>query len=250
MSPSIDFRENREFAAEMKFVVSPETGEKICAWARTHLDPDPNGNGDAEDEYRITSLYFDTEGFDVFRRNGSFGRSKFRIRKYGASEQVFLERKLKTRGLVAKRRSLVPAGELPWLGGENRNGAWRGTWYQRRIVLRQLRPVCQIAYERTARVGRSEQGPIRLTIDRQLRAVPVQEIEFLEDPGQPVAPEHLIVEMKYRAVFPALFKGLVETFALTPAAISKYRLSVRQLGLAPAEILDSEAGPVKTPAYA
>jgi hypothetical protein len=36
----------------------------------------------------------------VFHRRGSFGRSKYRIRRYGEAQVGFLERKLKTRGLL------------------------------------------------------------------------------------------------------------------------------------------------------
>src|SRR5688572_17291942 len=115
MSPSTDFRENREFAEELKFIVAPSLGQQVRAWARERLSPDPNANGTSGDEYRITSIYFDTPQFDVYRRHNSFGRSKYRIRKYGENDGVFLERKLKTRGLVTKRRSVVSSEELPRL---------------------------------------------------------------------------------------------------------------------------------------
>src|ERR1044071_4237055 len=105
MSPSIDLRENRPFASEIKFAVNPRLGESIREWARVRLAPDPNASGEGGDGYRITSLYFDTRQFDVFHRRGSYGRSKYRIRRYGSSAVGFLERKLKTRGLVSKRRT-------------------------------------------------------------------------------------------------------------------------------------------------
>src|SRR5688572_28698767 len=107
MSPSINGRENREFASEMKFLVSPALAEQIRGWARAQLSPDPYAGGEAGDSYPITSLYFDTEKFDVFHRRGSYGRSKLRVRRYGQGAVVFLERKLKTRGLLTKRRSMV-----------------------------------------------------------------------------------------------------------------------------------------------
>src|SRR5436190_16885391 len=98
MSPSLDLRENREFASEIKFQVPQNVAETIVEWARGRLSPDPNATEGLSDSYQITSLYFDTDQFDVFARNGSFGRTKYRIRRYGPSETVFLERKLKTRG--------------------------------------------------------------------------------------------------------------------------------------------------------
>src|SRR5512140_2655356 len=102
MSPSTDSRERREFASELKFLLAPAIADQVRDWARSRLAPDPNARDGECDAYHITSLYFDTDDFDVFHRRGSFGRTKYRIRRYGPSEVAFLERKLKTRGLVAK----------------------------------------------------------------------------------------------------------------------------------------------------
>ena len=93
MSPSTDMRENRELASEIKFLVSPELAAQIRDWAGGRLLADRHGAGLAGDAYQIMSLYFDTQRMDVFQRNGSFGRSKYRIRRYGLDEVVFLERK-------------------------------------------------------------------------------------------------------------------------------------------------------------
>src|SRR5881398_2238795 len=135
---SIDLREYREFASELKFLVSPSTAERIREWARARLVPDPNASGESSDAYRITSLYFDTKHFDVFHRRGSFGRSKYRIRRYGVSGDVFLERKLKTRGLVSKRRTIVGLDELQRLNDPQPDRDWTGYWYQQRLLARRL----------------------------------------------------------------------------------------------------------------
>ena len=131
MSPSIDQREIREFAAEIKFLVSRPVAEEIRSWARAHLSPDPNASGAENDGYQITSLYFDTANFDVLHRRGSFGRSKFRIRRYGASQVVFMERKLKTRGMVSKRRTAVHLDDLQQLAKAEVDRDWPGYWYHR-----------------------------------------------------------------------------------------------------------------------
>lgn len=233
MSPSTEQRENREFAAELKFLVAPELAEKIRVWARAHLKPDPNADGEQHDLYRITSLYFDTEGFDVFKRNGSFGRSKYRIRRYGSLETVFLERKLKTRGLVSKRRSIVPITELPRLEESTAEHGWAGSWYHQRLLLRHLRTVCQISYNRTARVLMTEKGPIRLTLDEDIRTVPTSGMVYRRvDEGLHMMSDRVILELKYRYELPALFKTLTEEFGLKPEPVSKYRLAIGALGYA------------------
>jgi len=240
MSPSIDSRENREFASEMKFLVSPELANQIRGWARGHLSADPYAGGEAGDGYQITSLYFDNEPFGVFHRRGSYGRSKFHIRRYGQGEVVFLERKLKTRGLLAKRRSIVKLDQLERLSEPEARKAWAGYWFHRRLLARGLNAVCQISYRRTARVAMTPYGPIRLTLDDDLRALLAAGVWFSEQTATPLMNDQIILELKFRYGMPALFKYLVEEFALTPQPFSKYRLAVAKLDLAPAPVAESQ----------
>src|SRR4051812_41917626 len=107
----MESREVRAFAYEIKFLIPAGQGAEIREWAREHLGPDPNAEGGG-DIYRITSLYFDTPKFAVFHHAGSHGRAKYRIRRYDAAAAVFLERKLRTHGVVTKRRTLVPGDDL------------------------------------------------------------------------------------------------------------------------------------------
>jgi len=232
LSPSLDVRESREFASEIKFQVPEFAAEQILDWARTRLIADPNASEtDQKDGYRITSLYFDTDAFDVYYRRGSFGRSKYRIRRYGPSTTVFLERKLKTRGLVSKRRSSIEMRELERLQGDADPG-WAGFWYHQRLQARQLRPICQIRYDRIARVAMTANGPVRLTFDRGIRTIPLQSAQFDDvSSGILLAEEQVIVEFKFRMGMPALFKELVETFGLNVKRLSKYRLAAVALGL-------------------
>jgi hypothetical protein len=184
MSPSTDQRENREFASEIKFLVTPQIAAQIRDWARGRLVSDPNASDESGDGYQITSLYFDTEQFDVFHRKGSFGRSKYRIRRYGQTDMVFLERKLKTQGLLTKRRSIIKLDELERLAAESPERGWPGFWFHRRFLARRLEPVCKISYHRAARVAMTGHGPIRLTLDENLRALPVTGLGFGEDEGR------------------------------------------------------------------
>jgi hypothetical protein len=239
----LPFRENRELASELKFQVAVSLADRIREWARCRLSPDPNAHaGEREDDYRLSSLYFDTEQLDVFRRNGSFGRSKYRIRRYGHSPTAFLERKLKTRGLVCKRRSPVRVDELNRLVEAEPVSGWIGSWYHLRLLLRRLQPICQIAYHRTARIGANGHGPIRLTVDQDIRAQPARGLSFADSAGgQLLSDGYAIVELKYRSEMPILFKELVEQFALNPKRVSKYRVALIGLGLA-SEPVAKEAG--------
>src|SRR6185503_2301247 len=212
-------------------VVNRALAEQICNWARARLSPDPNADGSI-DGYRITSLYFDTSQFDAFHRRGSFGRSKYRIRRYGGNDVAFLERKLKTRGLLSKRRSVVKLDELKRLGDIKAERGWAGFWYHQRLLARRLHPVCWISYRRTARVAMTSHGPIRLTLDDDIRATITNGLVFEgHTEGRRLSETQIIIELKYRCEMPVLFKLLVEEFALNPQPISKYRLAAVALGL-------------------
>jgi len=224
----IQTREVRDLAAEVKFVVSPAAARRIREWARTMLAPDPHGHGTYGDEYRITSLYLDTPELAVFNRQGSYGRAKYRVRRYGQSDLVFLERKLRTSSCLVKRRTSLALDDLGIV--ESSDGPrWAGSWFSERIAARRLQPVCQVTYDRIARVGMSADGPIRLTLDEHLSANFASGFEFEADAGRSVLASEIILEIKFRRAVPAIFRQLVETFQLAPAPISKYRLSIAAL---------------------
>jgi len=230
-----DTRDRRPYAAELKFLVPPATADAIRHWAREHLIADPHGGGEAGDQYTTTSLYSDTPELDVYRRQGSYGRSKYRVRRYGSSDVVFLERKLRTRALLSKRRSIVVATDLPLLNHPLDNPAgWPGAWFAARLVMRRLGPVCQVTYDRTARVTNTPYGLARLTVDTHLAARVAARWDFGPPDYIPVMTNEAIVELKFVVAMPAVFKRVIETFSLVPATVSKYRLSAGALGMVPA----------------
>jgi hypothetical protein len=193
-------RETRAFASEIKFVVDPAVADRVRVWARQHLQPDPHGGGTHGDEYRTTSLYFDTPALDVLNRRGSYGRAKFRVRRYADRDVVFLERKLRT-----------------------------GRWMTRRLAVRRLAPVCQVAYRRMARGVEAAAGHARLTLDEAIHVTAVNGLRFSAAVGVPVLPASQILELKFRTHLPAVFTRLVEEFGLMPQTASKYRLSMAAL---------------------
>jgi len=218
-------REIRENALEIKFEVDPDTAARIRERARALFTADPYAGGPHADEYKTSTLYFDTEAFDVYKRKGSYRRAKHRVRRYGAADLVFLERKLRTPDLVSKRRTIVRCDDLPLLSAAAPAAGWEGRWFQERLKLRKLGIVCQVLYRRTARIGMNDYGPFRLTVDDELMAMPSSAPEFREMAGQRMT-DKSIVEMKFRAAMPSTLRQLVEEFALTPAKVSKYRLAI------------------------
>lgn len=220
------------YTAEIKFLLTEATGLKVREWARGRLEADSHGTGEHGDEYRVSTLYLDTAARDVFHRRGSYGRSKYRVRRYGDEARVYLERKLRTSSRLAKRRTDIPIEVLPLLQGDALNGTDPTTWFRRRVSVRQLEPVCRVSYLRTARFADTAGGKMRMTLDYTLSASPADAFA-LDGPGPvPLLTGHMILELKYRGVMPAVFKELADTFALVPGRASKYRVAADALGIA------------------
>lgn len=230
---AVNTRETRAYAREIKFLVDMKLAPQIQEWMRANLEPDENGDGPFHDQYATSSLYFETAAFDVFHRRGSYGRAKYRIRRYGLSPIMFLERKFRTDRLLAKRRTTVPVTEFERLEGDVPDPAWAGYWFHRRIIVRRLRPLVQLSYNRTARYGSSSTGPVRMTVDFDLRVLPLADRAFIPGTGLPLLEGQNVVELKYRVALPALFKQLVEQFSLKTQPVSKYRAGLALLGLSP-----------------
>ncbi len=92
---------------------------------------------------------------------------------------------------------------------------------------------------------------VRLTLDGDVRAQLASEARFVSDAGvpamatvlaMPALSNRLILELKYRGAPPAIFRQLVEEFALTPQAASKYRLGMVALGQVVAEEIMAGTG--------
>lgn len=238
-----NFRETRDFACEVKFLLNTQQAVAIRDWARAHLTADPHGSGEYGDSYRVSSAYYDTRELAVYQRQGSYGRSKYRVRRYGAADHVFLERKTHTSEQVSKRRSVVPIEDLQRLAHPLQPD-WAGYWFRRRLQVRALSPVCCVDYRRIARTAHTETGPCRLTLDGDVRALPCNnaahlELYDIERDGQPLLHDKpYVLELKYRYTLPMVFRQLLVEFAPQPQRFSKYRRAMQVLAPASAELPD------------
>jgi hypothetical protein len=211
-------------AYELKFQLTPAEASTIEAWAREHLNPDAHGDNGS---YRITSIYCDTASLDVFHRSPGFRRHKHRLRCYDGNPTVYLERKSKRGDLVRKKRVEIAPDELPLLGETVTPETWSGVWFHRRVQKRALQPTCLIAYHRTAFFGWSNETPLRLTLDTNLRGAKANgwEVPRLQE-GQPLLPGSVLLELKFHLAMPDLFRQLLPLLPLQTARASKYRRCV------------------------
>lgn len=216
-------------AYEMKFLVDEATATAVEAWAATRLDPDPHGDPSLGGAYRTTTLYLDGPGLELYRGRGS---RKYRVRRYGNEAALFLECKTRKQERVRKRRTMVPQEELDFLEGVPFPADWQAAWFAAALERRGLRPVCQVTYERTAFIGSTSGGPVRLTLDRRLRGTLYDGWKILPGEGRlPFLTGSVVLEMKFRAGLPMVFKECLQTLQLASAAVSKYRNCLAAWGI-------------------
>jgi hypothetical protein len=101
------------------------------------------------------------------------------------------------------------------------------------LIARRLRPLVQVSYVRTARLMTSPYGKVRMTIDFDLRVLPLPDRAFLPGIGLPLLEGQHIIELKYCFSLPAIFRAAIEQFALKAQPVSKYRSGLALLGLSP-----------------
>lgn len=217
-------------AYELKFRLTPAEAAFVEAWARKHLKPDHHGAGGS---YRVASVYCDTPALDVFRRSAGFKKRKYRVRRYGDSPDLFLERKTKVGDQVRKKRVTIGTHETDRLSAALVEAEWSGAWFHARIQKRNLGPVCLVSYQRTAFFGMAGDAPIRLTLDHNVAGEPTRGWHVRPTGGGvPIVDGDFLCELKYHVHMPTLFQDLLPHLPAQPARVSKYRRCVELCGLA------------------
>lgn len=126
-------------AYEFKYLLDANSAEAAEARVSAFLEPDPHADPALGGAYAITSVYCDTPEWSAYFREDSQKGRKYRVRRYGESPVVYLERKTVRSRQVRKRRESVPISDLALLPGEGMG--WRGAWYARQISRHELSPV-------------------------------------------------------------------------------------------------------------
>jgi hypothetical protein len=231
VSPGLYRDDSDTPAFEVKYLLTTAEAREVERRLRGRLAPDPHADPALGGAYRVTSVYFDTANFAVFRRADGYRRRKYRVRRYGGAPTAFLERKAKKQQRVRKRRVEVPLAELTTLAGEVPAG-WPGAWFAGQLAKRKLRPVCRVSYERIALVGAHPEGPIRVTFDRAAHGGTADghSLEPVVD-GPPLLGDEVITEFKFLGAMPSAFKDVIEDLRLNPQSVSKYRRCVEAVGL-------------------
>lgn len=222
-----------EPAREMKLLLSQSQAREVESRLAPLLSLDPHADPDQGNGYRLSTLYCDTPQLDVMHRRGRYRLFKFRLRRYGDANQVFLERKSKRGTQVRKRRTMVDLAELSYFDEALCPESWAGSWYHRQVRRNRFAPRCLIQYERVAYFGACGSGPLRLTFDRNVRGSLQSDWSFTEPANSVLLmPGMVVCEFKFRAALPALFKSVLQLLQLAPQGVSKYRGCLSAHGIA------------------
>lgn len=234
LSPSIQrVIGERTGAFELKFLIKEGIACAVERWAAEKMQADAYADASRGGAYQTTTLYLDTPQLDVFHRSAGHRGRKFRLRRYGSDEQVHLERKIRRGDRVKKRRSHVPLHELPVLVAADPDAVWSGDWFRQLVTAKALRPACRVTYDRTAFVKLTDDGPLRLTLDRCIRGAATADWDLTPvEEGDVLLTEHVICEFKFRGALPNLFKDLIQDLQLDAGSVSKYRRTMQASGIA------------------
>jgi hypothetical protein len=222
-------------ARELKFLLTERAAAEIEARLLPALSPDPHGDPALGGMYEVTSLAFDAPEFPVFFRDRCVRNRKYRVRRYGGSATLFLERKRSRAGVVRKRRIDADPGDLASLS------AWRApraahAWFVRDLRALDLAPVGRVRYLRRALYAPGAAQPVRVTFDRGVRgSLASGWVLDAEGEERPLFEGAVICEFKFLGVLPALLRSVIADLRLAPTGVSKYRACVRafagELGL-------------------
>lgn len=227
-------------AYEVKFLLPMATVSQLLENAQRAMQWDAYCDATPSDSpwpsYQLESLYLDTQNWSVYRRLPGYGRRKFRVRRYGNADAIYLERKSKRKGLVRKTRSQIPLRDAIQLSVPSLDPTSHTHWFQKRIQSRGLQPVVRIGYRRCALMCTSEHGIVRLTVDVALRCRRALDYAFSDDACNPwtsILDGQAIVEFKYGVAMPSQFRSWIDAFGLNSTSCSKYRNAIAGLQLAP-----------------
>lgn len=228
-----------------------ETKYLVEAQQLPALLQDLNDHMQADDfaQSTITSLYFDTENFQMIQDSlaKKHGKEKLRLRTYasqpGLDSPAFLEIKQKIAGVGYKYRvKTTPQEALTALAGTG-NSVSQDVRMTDQLALLQdryqtIQPRMLISYNRLSFKGRDD-AAVRVTLDRDLTYALVTSLTLSSSAAIPlVTNNQLVMEIKVSDQLPTWLQTILAKYNLEKASFSKYGQAYQ---LHQANLIDKEA---------
>ena len=217
---------------EIKYLLSRRQRDAIVREMAPYMALDRYGRS------TIRNIYYDTPDFRLIRRSleKPVYKEKLRVRSYGrASEEtpVFVELKKKYRGVVYKRRIILPqaqalaclAGAAPMPDSQiGREIAYALAYYQG------LRPAVFLSYAREAYAPRGG-GPFRVTFDEDIRYRTSALTLDSDCRGRALLPPDMVLmELKTPDAIPLWMVHALSAQGVCRTSFSKYGAAYQDMG--------------------
>ena len=220
---------------EMKYLISESQVESVRRAIAPYCVLDAHCEGMPNCEYGIQSLYLDTPNRDLFRisRQRRARRWKARVRRYDASDRVFLEVKNKDHDLVQKQRAHIPLdGWAERLHGElGVDDGQAESFFRQRLERHGLQPMLMVRYLREAWMSTVD-SYARVTFDRRITCQAWAEWSLDVDDANWLAldsarstlsvPRAVVLELKCLTAVPRWLSSVVQDVGLVRVRYSKY----------------------------
>ncbi len=206
---------------ELKYVLDEVTALRIRKFAGSRLELDEAGVDNSTLSYRVNSIYLDSPHLLTFWDwvNSNRNRFKLRMRFYDPAEDkpVFLEIKRRVASCIVKERCAIRKCAAPFiLAGQFPPDKWIfSREVKHRVALEHFieivsricaHPQALVTYLREAYVDPQNEG-VRVTLDREVRIAPRDNLDFSLDLSRWVEPfgNQVILELKFNNRFPNWF---------------------------------------------
>ena len=222
----------RQFRFENKYMLDMLQKENIKNYVESILDVDRNML-EGSKKYYIRSLYFDTYNSKAYRDNeaGVDCREKYRIRIYNCNlDFVFLERKIKVNGKIAKDRARIDkeileyilSGRIGDIKIDKENSLLNRFWLENQM--NGLQPRIIVDYERAAYVV--DNIDVRITFDSNIAYT--SDVQNFLNPNvamQPILQKGKeLLEVKFKTFFPEYLHQMLNLQNIQQCTFSKYYL--------------------------
>lgn len=209
---------------EIKYRITRAQQERLIRAVAPYMQADRYG------AHTVRNVYFDTPDHRLIRRSleKPLYKEKLRVRSYtaaAADTPVFVELKKKYKGVVYKRRILLPEAEAMAFLCDRRSAG--DTQILREIdyfldLYGTLRPMMFLSYDRLAFYGR-EDPHLRLTFDTNIRWRR-DRLRLTEPPDgrQLIAEDTVLMEIKTAGALPLWFTAILNDEKIYKSSFSKY----------------------------
>jgi len=223
---------------ELKYRIRESKARAIAEYIRSYIPLDRYARQSPNEEYLISSLYFDSDHLNLARETmeRKTNRFKLRIRCYDDNPDTpcFVEIKRRLNSVIMKDRARI---RKEMLNDVINYRVPDGLYAKDRTVLNQFqfylfslraRPIVLVRYIRQAFEGDSS-NRVRITFDRELsfRTVSRPEVTTNGPDWHAVPIDFVILEIKFTDRYPIWLSDMVKIFDLKQTSMSKYVSSVK-----------------------